>query len=58
MVSQVTNVEFFTHMIGQRFAELRNVELATDLITPNVLYEMSNKCPKLTQLDSRYGISS
>ncbi|GMT36962.1 hypothetical protein PFISCL1PPCAC_28259 [Pristionchus fissidentatus] len=47
---QVANVDHFTHLIGHRFVDLRNVELATDLITPNVLYEMSNKCPKLQHL--------
>lgn len=46
----MTNLEHFTHLIGNRFVDLRNVELATDLITPNVLHEMANKCPKLQSL--------
>ena len=44
---QVTNQEYFVHLIGTRFSELRVCELATDLITPNVLHELSNKCHKL-----------
>lgn len=34
---QVTNFEQLTQMISVRFTELRLCELATDLITPNVL---------------------
>ncbi len=41
------NVEHFINLIGTRFTELRCCELATDLITPNVLHEMANKCNKL-----------
>ncbi|VDN37924.1 unnamed protein product [Cylicostephanus goldi] len=40
---QVTNHDYFLHLIGTQFSELRIVELTTDLITPNVLYEMANK---------------
>ncbi|GMR61646.1 hypothetical protein PMAYCL1PPCAC_31841 [Pristionchus mayeri] len=47
---QVANVEHFTHLIGTRFVDMRNVELATDLITPTVLYEMANKCARLQHL--------
>ncbi|KHJ98581.1 F-box domain protein [Oesophagostomum dentatum] len=47
---QVTNHDYFLHLIGTQFSELRIVELATDLITPNVLYEMANKCPRLQHL--------
>ncbi|KAK6756942.1 hypothetical protein RB195_015019 [Necator americanus] len=47
---QVTNHEYFLHLIGTQFSELRIVELTTDLITPNVLYEMANKCPRLQHL--------
>ncbi|WKY10061.1 hypothetical protein Q1695_002425 [Nippostrongylus brasiliensis] len=47
---QVVNHEYFLQLIGTRFTELRYVELATDLITPSVLYEMSNKCPRLQHL--------
>uniref|UniRef100_A0A914ECN4 F-box domain-containing protein n=2 Tax=Acrobeloides nanus TaxID=290746 RepID=A0A914ECN4_9BILA len=47
---QVANLDYFTHLIGSRFTELRNCELATDLITPNVLHEMANKCLKLQHL--------
>ncbi|VDM46372.1 unnamed protein product [Toxocara canis] len=47
---QVTNQDFFTHLIGTRFTELRVAELATDLITPNILHEMAAKCPRLQAL--------
>ncbi|EYC41194.1 hypothetical protein Y032_0578g232 [Ancylostoma ceylanicum] len=47
---QVTNHDYFLHLIGTQFSELRIVELTTDLITPNVLYEMANKCPRLQHL--------
>jgi hypothetical protein len=46
----VTNHEFFVHLVGVRFVDLRNCELATDLITPNLLHELANKCPKLQDL--------
>uniref|UniRef100_A0A914EB32 F-box domain-containing protein n=1 Tax=Acrobeloides nanus TaxID=290746 RepID=A0A914EB32_9BILA len=49
-VGRVANLDYFTHLIGSRFTELRNCELATDLITPNVLHEMANKCLKLQHL--------
>uniref|UniRef100_A0A0K0DB60 JmjC domain-containing protein n=1 Tax=Angiostrongylus cantonensis TaxID=6313 RepID=A0A0K0DB60_ANGCA len=42
--------EHFLHLIGTQFSELRIAELSTDLITPNVLYEMANKCPRLQHL--------
>uniref|UniRef100_A0A914RTY9 Uncharacterized protein n=1 Tax=Parascaris equorum TaxID=6256 RepID=A0A914RTY9_PAREQ len=38
------------HLIGTRFTELRVTELATDLITPNILHEMAAKCPRLYAL--------
>ncbi|VDK45884.1 unnamed protein product [Anisakis simplex] len=47
---QVTNQDYFVHLIGTRFTELRCAELATDLITPNVLHEMAAKCPRLQAL--------
>uniref|UniRef100_A0AC35U5B5 F-box domain-containing protein n=1 Tax=Rhabditophanes sp. KR3021 TaxID=114890 RepID=A0AC35U5B5_9BILA len=47
---QVLNVEHFTQLIGSRFTEIRSCELATDLITCNVLHEMANKCLKLEHL--------
>ncbi|CAD6193104.1 unnamed protein product [Caenorhabditis auriculariae] len=47
---QVTNHDHFLNLIGTRFSELRVVELATDLITPNVLHELANKCPRLQSL--------
>ncbi|KAK5978921.1 F-box/LRR-repeat protein 7 [Trichostrongylus colubriformis] len=47
---QVSNHEYFLQLIGTRFSELRIAELTTDLITPNVLYEMANKCPRLQHL--------
>uniref|UniRef100_A0A9J2P1N5 F-box domain-containing protein n=1 Tax=Ascaris lumbricoides TaxID=6252 RepID=A0A9J2P1N5_ASCLU len=50
LVGQVTNQDYFTHLIGTRFTELRVAELATDLITPNVLHEMAAKCPRLHAL--------
>jgi len=34
---QVTNLEQFTQLIATRFTELKVCELATDLITPNVI---------------------
>uniref|UniRef100_A0A8R1DEX5 F-box domain-containing protein n=1 Tax=Caenorhabditis japonica TaxID=281687 RepID=A0A8R1DEX5_CAEJA len=43
-------MDFFLQLIGTRFSELRIVELATDLITPNVLHELANKSPKLQYL--------
>lgn len=43
-------IDHFIQLIGTRFSELRIVELATDLITPNVLYELANKAPKLQYL--------
>uniref|UniRef100_A0A1I7TJ08 F-box domain-containing protein n=1 Tax=Caenorhabditis tropicalis TaxID=1561998 RepID=A0A1I7TJ08_9PELO len=43
-------IDFFLQLIGSRFSELRIVELATDLITPSVLYELANKAPKLQYL--------
>jgi hypothetical protein len=46
---QVTNSKF-TQLIPIRFTELRLCELATDLITPNVLHELANRCPKLQYL--------
>ncbi|CAI5454184.1 unnamed protein product [Caenorhabditis angaria] len=48
-VSQ-TGQDHFLQLIGTRFSELRICELATDLITPNVLHELGNKCPKLQYL--------
>uniref|UniRef100_A0A915A8Y5 F-box domain-containing protein n=2 Tax=Parascaris univalens TaxID=6257 RepID=A0A915A8Y5_PARUN len=47
---QVTNQDYFMHLIGTRFTELRVTELATDLITPNILHEMAAKCPRLYAL--------
>ncbi|CAD5220219.1 unnamed protein product [Bursaphelenchus xylophilus] len=47
---QVTNLDYFVHLIGYRFTKLRHCELATDLITPNVLHELANRCPHLTSL--------
>jgi hypothetical protein len=47
---QVANLDYFVHLIGVRFTELCICELATDLITPNVLHELANKCPKLHSL--------
>ncbi|KAK6034734.1 F-box domain protein [Cooperia oncophora] len=47
---QVLNHDYFLQLIGTQFSELRIVELTTDLITPNVLYEMANKCPRLQHL--------
>uniref|UniRef100_A0A7I5EC90 F-box domain-containing protein n=1 Tax=Haemonchus contortus TaxID=6289 RepID=A0A7I5EC90_HAECO len=47
---QVSNHDYFLQLIGTQFSELRIVELTTDLITPNVLYEMANKCPRLQHL--------
>ncbi|CAB3399547.1 unnamed protein product [Caenorhabditis bovis] len=47
---QVRDHDHFINLIGTRFSELRIVELATDLITPQVLHELSNKCPKLQYL--------
>uniref|UniRef100_A0A915EPC4 F-box domain-containing protein n=1 Tax=Ditylenchus dipsaci TaxID=166011 RepID=A0A915EPC4_9BILA len=44
---QVANLDYFLQIFGTRFTDLRNCELATDLITPNVLHEMANKCPRL-----------
>ncbi|EJW86548.1 hypothetical protein WUBG_02544 [Wuchereria bancrofti] len=44
---QVTNQEYLLHLIGSRFTELRVIELATDLITPNVLHELAARCPQL-----------
>ncbi|CAJ0577769.1 unnamed protein product, partial [Mesorhabditis spiculigera] len=46
----VQNLDYFTGLIGARFNELKITELATDLITPFVLHEMANKCPKLQYL--------
>lgn len=47
---QVTNIDQFMHVIGERLVELNSCELATDLITPNVLHEFANRCPKLIDL--------
>lgn len=47
---QVINLEQFTQLIAIRFNELKFCELATDLITPNVLHELANRCPKLQYL--------
>ncbi|KAI6187581.1 F-box domain-containing protein [Aphelenchoides besseyi] len=47
---QITNLDYFVHLIGTRFSELCNCELATDLITPNVLHELANRCHKLHSL--------
>lgn len=47
---QVTNIDQFIHLIGERFSEVTTLELATDLITPNVLHELANRCPKLRDL--------
>uniref|UniRef100_A0A0N5AY56 F-box domain-containing protein n=1 Tax=Syphacia muris TaxID=451379 RepID=A0A0N5AY56_9BILA len=47
---QVVNQDYFLHLIGTRFTEIRIAELATDLITPNVLHEMAVKCPQLSSL--------
>lgn len=44
---QVLNQDYLLQLIGSRFTELRVVELATDLITPNVLHELAAKCPHL-----------
>lgn len=43
-------MDFFLQLIGTRFSDLRIVELATDLITPNVLHELANRSPKLQYL--------
>ncbi|CAI4223961.1 unnamed protein product [Auanema sp. JU1783] len=37
-------------IIGTSFSDLRIVELATDLINPNVLHELANKCQKLQHI--------
>uniref|UniRef100_A0A1I7ZIX4 F-box domain-containing protein n=2 Tax=Steinernema glaseri TaxID=37863 RepID=A0A1I7ZIX4_9BILA len=47
---QVTNLDYFIHLIGTRFTELRVTELATDLITPNILHELAGRCPRLEHL--------
>ncbi|KAI6176396.1 F-box domain protein [Aphelenchoides bicaudatus] len=47
---QVTNIDYLTHLIGTRFTEMTSTELPTELITPNVLHELANKCPKLNSL--------
>jgi len=47
---QVANIDHFIQLISSRFSEMRCCELATDLITPNVLHEIANKCHKLTYL--------
>uniref|UniRef100_A0A914Y8N2 F-box domain-containing protein n=1 Tax=Panagrolaimus superbus TaxID=310955 RepID=A0A914Y8N2_9BILA len=47
---QVTNMDRLLNLMNDQFSELTNCELATDLITPNILHELSNKCPKLTDL--------
>uniref|UniRef100_A0A7E4ZRV0 Ovule protein n=1 Tax=Panagrellus redivivus TaxID=6233 RepID=A0A7E4ZRV0_PANRE len=47
---QVTNIDHFLHIITDRLTELTNCELATDLITPNVLHEIANRCPRLSDL--------
>ncbi|MCP9265352.1 hypothetical protein DINM_020627 [Dirofilaria immitis] len=44
---QVINQDYFVHLIESRFTELRVIELATDLITPNVLHELVARCPQL-----------
>uniref|UniRef100_A0A915NYB2 F-box domain-containing protein n=1 Tax=Meloidogyne floridensis TaxID=298350 RepID=A0A915NYB2_9BILA len=49
-LDKITNLEHFTQLIPIRFTELRSCELATDLITPNILHEISNRCPKLQYL--------
>ncbi|KAE9415834.1 hypothetical protein Angca_002564, partial [Angiostrongylus cantonensis] len=50
VITKCINQEHFLHLIGTQFSELRIAELSTDLITPNVLYEMANKCPRLQHL--------
>ena len=47
---QVTNMEQLAQLIAVRFTELRLCELATDLITPIILHELANRCPKLQYL--------
>ncbi|VDD93995.1 unnamed protein product [Enterobius vermicularis] len=47
---QVVNQEYFQRLIASQFTELKIAELATDLITPNVLHEMANKCQNLHTL--------
>ncbi|KAH7731969.1 Protein T28B4.1 b [Aphelenchoides avenae] len=47
---QVANTEYLCQIIGTRFGELRTCELATDLITTNVLHELANRCPHLQYL--------
>ncbi|VDM56579.1 unnamed protein product [Angiostrongylus costaricensis] len=49
-IQVITQCKHFLHLIGTQFSELRIAELSTDLITPNVLYEMANKCPRLQHL--------
>ena len=46
----MTNQDYFLHLIATRFTELKIAELATDLITPNVLHEMAVRCPSLQVL--------
>lgn len=46
-IFQVTNQDYLLHLIGSRFTELRVIELATDLITPNILHELAARCPQL-----------
>lgn len=46
-IFQVTNQDCLLQLIGSRFTELRVIELATDLITPNVLHELAARCPQL-----------
>eukprot|EP00918_Siedleckia_nematoides_P015919 GHVU01034364.1.p1 GENE.GHVU01034364.1~~GHVU01034364.1.p1 ORF type:complete len:533 (-),score=44.64 GHVU01034364.1:1134-2732(-) len=51
---QVTNVDAFLQLIGVRFGNtLQYIELPCELITPQILYELANKCPNLkyTTLD-------
>jgi hypothetical protein len=47
---QVTNHDYLVHLIGVRFTEMNSCELPTELITPNILHELANKCPKLNSL--------
>lgn len=47
---QIVNSDHFVQLIGTRFVELHLLELATDLITPIVLHETANRCPRLQYL--------
>ncbi len=54
----VDRADTLLRLIPTRFKELRYLELATELITPQVLQDLARRCPNLSHLYLDFGQAS